>query len=210
MFEEFVEVVCGGAHVQGGAGSGVEFRGDLVEVFGGVHGQVAALGEARTAAAGWCSRCCRAARASGGRRSRSGSAGPAGCRRSRPARAAVPGDRAAQVLGQFDISRIIASATLSASWLAGQVQQDREPGGALHQGADRRAVAGAEDQVALPVPGHGPVGDLGGALADREGLPRRGCSGVRMPRALRAARRSDSFRYRSLRSAPRVCTYRAW
>ena len=60
---------------------------------------------------------------------------------------------------------------------AGEVQQDHEPGGAFDQGADRGAARGSDDQVAFPVPGHGPVGDLGGALADRERL----AVGVRAP-----------------------------
>src|SRR6266852_2300835 len=47
-----------------------------------------------------------------------------------------------------------------------QVQQQHEPGRALDQGADRRGVARAHDQVAFPVPGHRPVRDLGGPLAD--------------------------------------------
>ena len=40
---------------------------------------------------------------------------------------------------------------------------------ALHQGPDRAGPL-AEDQVAFPVPGHRPVGRLGGSLADVEGV----------------------------------------
>ena len=43
----------------------------------------------------------------------------------------------------------------------GQVQQDREPGGALDERADRALVAGAGDEVALPVAGDRPVLRLG-------------------------------------------------
>ena len=48
--------------------------------------------------------------------------------------------------------------------IGGQVQQDGEPGGPFDQGADRAAVAGTEDQIAFPVPGHGAIGGLGGTL----------------------------------------------
>ena len=134
-------------------------------------GEVGALGEPEPAAAGWCSRWCRVARASAGRRSR-----PAAERELDPGvvgqlGAAVPGDRPAQVLGQVAASRaIIASATLSASWRPGRCSRIVNRVDALHQGADRGLVRGPHDQVAFPVPGHGPVGDLGGALADRERL----------------------------------------
>src|SRR6266542_4588730 len=50
---------------------------------------------------------------------------------------------------------------------ARQVQQHREPGGALDQGADRGTVQ-SEDEVALPVPRHGAVVGLGGTLADHD------------------------------------------
>src|SRR3712207_8168498 len=45
----------------------------------------------------------------------------------------------------------------------GQPDQDDEPGVPLDQGGNRRpaGVAAALDQVAFPVPGHRPVGDLG-------------------------------------------------
>jgi len=50
---------------------------------------------------------------------------------------------------------------------ARQVQQHREPGGALDQGADRGTVQ-SHDEVAFPVPRHGAVGGLGGTLADHD------------------------------------------
>ena len=124
---------------------------------------------ARTSAAGWCSRWCRAARASAGRRRT-----PVRSSASWMSRvvgqfgAAVPGDRAAQMFGQLPISRIIASATVVRGVAAGQVQQDREPGRSVRPGCRSRSVPGAHDQVAFPMAGHGPVGDLGRPLADRE------------------------------------------
>ena len=50
--------------------------------------------------------------------------------------------------------------------LAGQVDQHREPGGALDQRADRGALE-PDEQVAFPVPGNGPVLGLGGPFADQ-------------------------------------------
>jgi hypothetical protein len=47
-----------------------------------------------------------------------------------------------------------------------EVQQDREPAGALDQGADRRAGQLADDQVAFPVSRHGPVVGFGRSLVD--------------------------------------------
>ena len=61
----------------------------------------------------------------------------------------------------------------------GQVQEDREPGGAFHEGAGRAAVAGTADQVALPVAGDRPVGDLGRPVAGHgHGLAEPGASGL--------------------------------
>ena len=53
----------------------------------------------------------------------------------------------------------------SVAFHRGQVQQHRVPGRAFHQRADGRLVQ-PDDQIAFPVPGHRPVGDLGGTLAD--------------------------------------------
>ena len=98
-------------------------------------------------------------------------------------RALVPGQRAAQLLGQRGdrggdrvADRLGAVAGERGAVLdprpavpvhRRQVQQHGEAGGALDQRADRRAVQ-AEDQIALPVPGHGPVLGLGGPLADQD------------------------------------------
>lgn len=80
----------------------------------------------------------------------------------------VPGQGVAQQGGQvlhladdsvLDLSRVVP---------VGQVQEDREPGAAFHQGADGALIAGPHDQVALPVAGYGPVLHLGGPLADHD------------------------------------------
>ena len=67
--------------------------------------------------------------------------------------------------------------------------QEHQAGGALHQGADRRALARALDQVAFPVAGHRPGRDLGRTLRDRRhtgNLAAAGCSS--RPRPTRLAR----------------------
>jgi len=46
------------------------------------------------------------------------------------------------------------------------VQQQHVTGGALDQGADRRPAVLADQEIAFPVAGHGPVIGLGGPLAD--------------------------------------------
>ena len=50
----------------------------------------------------------------------------------------------------------------------GQVQQDREPGGALDERADGAFVAAAGDEIALPVARGRPVLDLRGSLRDHD------------------------------------------
>ena len=65
----------------------------------------------------------------------------------------------------------------------GQVQQDREPGRAFHERADRGPVGRPADQVALPMARHRPVLHLGGPFADHHhGLAEPGPPRVR-PRA---------------------------
>ena len=49
--------------------------------------------------------------------------------------------------------------------VVGQREQQAEPGGALGQHPDLGA-GGAQQQVAFPVAGHGPVAGLGGPLGD--------------------------------------------
>ncbi len=53
---------------------------------------------------------------------------------------------------------------------ARQAQQHHEPGRPLDERADRGA-AKPEDQVALPVAGHGAILGLGGPLADHDLRP---------------------------------------
>ena len=54
--------------------------------------------------------------------------------------------------------------------VVGQVQQDGEPGSALHQGADCAAVASAHDEVAFPMPRYRAVVGFGGPVTDGEDL----------------------------------------
>ena len=97
-------------------------------------------------------------------------------------RALIPGQRAAQLLGQGEdrvgdrVTHLFGAVPgdrrpVLDSWLAivgwREVQQHREPARALHQGADR-GVAGPEDQVAFPVARDGSVLSLGGPLADHD------------------------------------------
>jgi hypothetical protein len=71
------------------------------------------------------------------------------------------------------------------AWHRWKMQQHCETGRAFNQGADRGAVQ-ADDQIALPVAGHGTVGHFGRALTDHHlggdkvfaSLPR---SGARHP-----------------------------
>jgi hypothetical protein len=80
--------------------------------------------------------------------------------------ALIPGQRAAQRFGQgLDgcDHRLGHRFGIAPGW---QMQQWHEASGALDQGADLGALVFAEDQIALPVPGHRAVGGLGGPLAD--------------------------------------------
>ena len=69
-------------------------------------------------------------------------------------------------LGSVAIAASIAVWTASALLTVGQVQQQGVAGRAFDQRADRGSIVFAEDEVALPVSGHGPVGRLRGPLAD--------------------------------------------
>lgn len=60
----------------------------------------------------------------------------------------------------------------------GQVDEHDVAGGALDEGTDGRSAVLADDQVALPMTGNGPVLDLGRAVADHD-------HGVREPRLSR-------------------------
>ena len=83
-------------------------------------------------------------------------------------RSLVPGQRIAQEFGQVlhlvddglpDVFGVVP---------VGQVQQDREPGGALDERADGAFVAAAGDEIALPVARDRPVPDLRGSLRDHD------------------------------------------
>jgi hypothetical protein len=50
--------------------------------------------------------------------------------------------------------------------LVGDPAQQDVAGAALDQCGDGRAATGADEQIAFPVPGYRPVGDLGGTLRD--------------------------------------------
>ena len=50
--------------------------------------------------------------------------------------------------------------------IAGQVDEQDVAGGAFDQGADLGSLVFADDEVAFPVAGYGPVGGFGGAFAD--------------------------------------------
>ena len=96
--------------------------------------------------------------------------------------ALVPGQRSAQLVGQRgdrggdgvadgfgavpgERRPVLDSRAVAVAVHAWQVQQHREPGGALDERADRRAVE-TDDEVALPVAGHRSIVGLGGSLAD--------------------------------------------
>ena len=53
----------------------------------------------------------------------------------------------------------------------GQVDQHDQSGAAFDEGADGGAPVLADDEVAFPVAGDGPVLDLGGAVTDEHPVP---------------------------------------
>jgi hypothetical protein len=94
----------------------------------------------------------------------------------------IPGQGPAELVGQFgdDLSDRVShgfGAVTGERWAvlhrwfgavafhAWQVQQHREPCGALDEGSDRRVVQ-PDDEIAFPVTRHGPVISLGGSFAD--------------------------------------------
>ena len=81
--------------------------------------------------------------------------------------ALVPGQRAAQDLGDVgDLDRHRVGQGGRGA-VIGQVQQHHEPGGALDQGADRRARGGtAQDQITFPMAGDRAVIGLVGTVTD--------------------------------------------
>ena len=81
-------------------------------------------------------------------------------------RSLVPGQAVAQEFGQ--VLHLVDDGLLDVFGVVpvGQVQQDREPGGALDERADGAFVAAAGDEIALPVARDRPVLDLRGSLRD--------------------------------------------
>jgi len=88
--------------------------------------------------------------------------------------AAVPGQRAAQMLGQRRGGGDdgVADGECVA---AGQRHEDEEPGGALDQRGDRGAAGLADDQISLPVPGHDAAGGLDGTVVEVDRVFDPGC-----------------------------------
>ncbi len=82
--------------------------------------------------------------------------------------ALVPGQGLAQVLGQGLDGGQKTVADRDRTVALGQVDQHREPGLSLDEGGDGRATVRPQDQIALPMSWHGPVGNLGGSLADQD------------------------------------------
>jgi hypothetical protein len=81
--------------------------------------------------------------------------------------ALIPGQRPAQLRGQWRQGRYQCVADRPGGVPAPrQVDQDGEPAGAAGQGADRRPVERAGDQITLPVPGFAAAGGRRGPLAD--------------------------------------------
>ena len=80
-----------------------------------------------------------------------------------------PGDLVADGLGAVTRERwpVLHPWLLTAAFHWGKVQQHREPGGALHEGANRGLVE-PDDQVAFPVARHRPVHDVGRPLGDHD------------------------------------------
>ena len=90
-------------------------------------------------------------------------------------RTLVPGRRVAQEPGQVPHLADDGLLDLACVVPVGQVQQDREPGGAFDQGADGAPVRRTGDQITLPMAGDGPVLDLGGPVRDHDhGIPEPG------------------------------------
>ncbi len=121
--------------------------------------------------------------------------------------ALVPGESADQVFGQRPDGIHQGVPDVFGAAAVGQVQEHHAAGGAFDEGADRRSAVLADDQVALPVAGDGPVFGLGGTFADHaQGARRRGCR-LRVCRwGLRRVRPERSARAGSRRSSPRPWT----
>ena len=80
-----------------------------------------------------------------------------------------PGDLVADGLGAVPSERwpVLHPGLLAVAFQSWKVEQHREPGGALHEGADRGLVE-ADDEVAFPVARDRPVICVGGPLGDQD------------------------------------------
>ena len=78
----------------------------------------------------------------------------------------VPGDRGPYGSGQVSDHGLQGGGDGLGVVAGAQAVYEHEAAGALHQGDQGAAPAGADDQVALPVTRHGPVGGLGRAHTD--------------------------------------------
>src|SRR5689334_1418348 len=152
-----VEGFGGGGVVEGAAGAGVELVGDGVEVGLGVGGQVGAFGEVvADQAVGVFVGAALPGRMGVGEVDRDaggdGELGVVG-----HFFALVPGQGAAQRLGEGGDVRGERGGDGLGGVAVGQGDDQAVAGGALGEGDHRGLVRGADDQVAFPVAGHGPV-----------------------------------------------------
>ena len=204
-----------GCASRGFAGSVVEFGGDVVEVLGAVHGQVGALGEVLAqqpvgvlvgAALPGRVRVAEVDRAGRWRR-RSGRGRPSPCPGPRSASGAAcagssahRGDHRRRRPRRRRGRRAGAAASRS-GWCA-------RPGC-----RSPSSLAVPDDQVAFPVPGHRPVLDLGGPLADvdhvRDPAPAARRRARRGLRSARPVRRHWSARGAARRGPARTATGRS-
>ncbi len=76
----------------------------------------------------------------------------------------VPGDGLTEHLGQGPHGLTHGCFDRLGPVVWGEVKQQDEPGGALDQGPDGGAIHCPQDEIALPVPGHRPVGHFGRAF----------------------------------------------
>ena len=122
----------------------------------------------------------------------------------------VPGRRIAQEFGRR--GHFVDDVPLDVFGVVpvGQVRQDREPGGALDERADRAFVAAAGDEIALPAARGRPVLDLRGRSEIMTTGSRK--RGLRPwpPWGLRAVRPCLTARFGSCLSPPPACRQMAW
>lgn len=148
-------------------GTVVEFGGDLVELFAGPRGEVGSLGQVLAQKA--ISVLVTAALP---RRVRVGEVDlqPGGLLNPRVVEhlvALIPGQGPSQPDGKRSESADQGVPDRLGAMVTCEPDQDGEPSLAFHQGGDRGPLAGADDQVALPMSGLSARLDSGGPLPDR-------------------------------------------